>query len=245
MVHLIDVFPSEKAVMVNCANSSVRILFSDILYIECAQRKICFVLTSGESIFTKQIRSSFFSQLAPLLQDARFACPHQSFFVNLSYVRKVFTAELVMENGQMIPVSKKRHKQLAAQYQHFAAAADASPAGDLTAELLKSFHLPLVIFRWHTENDLIGLWYANGPAAELYGLSVAQLYQQYGADITGSVHPDDLACLRLFLANATCGRECVLSYRLRHKDGYRTVQLLVKRREEPSGQKIDGLYFPL
>ena len=249
MTRLVEIFIPEKAIMVTCTNGQIRILYSDILYIECIQRKICFFLKSGEKIFTKQMRSSFFTQLEPLFQDARFICPHQSFFVNLEFVQKFFKSELVMDNGQVIPISKKRCKYLAEQYQEFLAKRSAfkiSFPDDLAFEVLKNFELCIVIFSYDAESGLVSLWYANHETAHLYGLSLTQIYQQYGTDISASIHPSDVAAFHSFLSKPRHGAENSFSYRLLcGENGYRQVNLLVKTVDKHKSHKIYGIYFPV
>ena len=47
---------------------------------------------------------------ALLLEQPQFACPHQSFVVNLSYVKGVEGLTLVMTTGERIPVSQPKRK---------------------------------------------------------------------------------------------------------------------------------------
>lgn len=50
-------------------------------------------------------------EIAALLSGhPAFACPHQSFIVNLSYVKGVEGLELVLTSGQRIPVSQPKRK---------------------------------------------------------------------------------------------------------------------------------------
>ena len=45
-----------------------------------------------------------------LLGQPQFACPHQSFVVNMSYVKSVESLELVMTTGEHIPISQPKRK---------------------------------------------------------------------------------------------------------------------------------------
>ena len=45
-----------------------------------------------------------------LLSQPQFACPHQSFVVNMAYVKSVENLEIVMTTGKRVPISQPKRK---------------------------------------------------------------------------------------------------------------------------------------
>lgn len=244
----IDILIEEKAVIAHCANGSIRVPYQDIAYVECAQRKIVFFLKNSDTFSTKQVRTSFLGQLERLLQDARFACPHQSFFVNFDFVRQFSNTELKMDGGQIIPISKNRRKLLRARYQQFLMQKSTAPLAlqdALSLNVLASFQLPLVALIYNAKKNVFSLWYANDNTAALYGLTLTKMHQKYGADICVSVHPEDEPAFRSFLAQCSSAQPSALCYWLKSTDGYKRVNLLLKAVDQRDPQTLYGMYVPM
>ncbi len=79
---------------------------SDIYYLEYQSRKLRFVTKQGESMVRGKI-SEYLEKLAP----CGFASPHKSFAVNLCHVKAIRGYDIVMMNGDLIPLSQKRSSQ--------------------------------------------------------------------------------------------------------------------------------------
>lgn len=79
------------------------IMISDLYYLEYQSRKLRFVLRHGEFMVRGKI-SEYVKRLAP------YGCisPHKSFIVNLYHVKAIRGYEIIMMNGDMIPLSQKR-----------------------------------------------------------------------------------------------------------------------------------------
>ena len=79
---------------------------SDIYYLEYQSRKLRFVTKQGEYMVRGRI-SEYLGKLAPY----GFAAPHKSFVVNLLHVKAIRGYDIVMMNGDRIPLSQKRSVQ--------------------------------------------------------------------------------------------------------------------------------------
>ncbi len=76
---------------------------SDLYYLEYQSRKLRFVLQHGEAAARGKV-SEFAEKLAPY----GFASPHKSFIVNLYHVKAIRGYDIVMMNGDIVPLSQKR-----------------------------------------------------------------------------------------------------------------------------------------
>ncbi len=63
--------------------------FNKIVYIEFADRRVCYHLTNGEVIRCNQQRVSFTDSINPVLNDSRFCRCGASYVLNLHYVKAV------------------------------------------------------------------------------------------------------------------------------------------------------------
>ncbi|MEZ3487698.1 MAG: LytTR family DNA-binding domain-containing protein [Lachnospiraceae bacterium] len=79
---------------------------SDIYYLEYQSRKLRFVTKQGECMVRGKI-SEYMERLA----QYGFAAPHKSFVVNLWHVKAIRGYDIVMMNGDRIPLSQKRSVQ--------------------------------------------------------------------------------------------------------------------------------------
>lgn len=75
----------------------------EILYFEYANRKVRMVTIDGEFYFRGQMK-----KLIDKMSEYTFESCHQSYLVNLKYVRKIKNYELYLKNGEQIPVSQKK-----------------------------------------------------------------------------------------------------------------------------------------
>ena len=76
---------------------------SDIYYLEYVSRKLRFVTKKGESMVRGKI-----SEYLERLEAYGFASPHKSFAVNLYHVKAIRGYDIIMMNGERIPLSQKR-----------------------------------------------------------------------------------------------------------------------------------------
>ena len=79
---------------------------ADICYFEFVNRKIRMVTLQNAYYMTGKI-SSIYVRTCPM----GFSMPHKSFVVNLLHVKNVKNLEIIMDNGDMIPLSQKKQKE--------------------------------------------------------------------------------------------------------------------------------------
>ena len=75
----------------------------EILYFEYVNRKIRIVTSNGDFYFVGQMK-----KLINKMSEYKFESCHQSYLINLKYVKKIKGYELYLKNGEMIPVSQKK-----------------------------------------------------------------------------------------------------------------------------------------
>lgn len=97
-----------------------KILVSDILYFESAGRKVA-VHTAGETLeYYQKIRE------LPARLGRSFYMPHRSFLVNLSHVKALNGNDVLMDNGDRLPIAKGKKEGLTAcLLRHFRGETDA------------------------------------------------------------------------------------------------------------------------
>lgn len=108
-------------ISVNTANGLVQIRISNITYIECTNRILYIHLIDGNMIKSRNIRGAFEQEMAVLLKDSRFARPHQSFIINMTYAQRLSAHEFIMEDSSTVPISQKRYSEIKKQYLNFIA----------------------------------------------------------------------------------------------------------------------------
>ncbi|UBM62997.1 LytTR family DNA-binding domain-containing protein [Candidatus Sulfidibacterium hydrothermale] len=85
--------------------------FSEIIYCRSDNTYTTFYLLSGEEIVVSKSLKEYVS----LLEEYGFFRPHQSYLVNMNYVKKVDKTDggfVVMKNGKEIPVSLRQKKKI-------------------------------------------------------------------------------------------------------------------------------------
>lgn len=97
----------------------VAVPYSKIEYIENYSRTLNIRLTDGKNVQSIFIRSSFDEEVRQLMEDNSFIQVHKSFLVNLRYVDKLASGNIIMESGAWIPVSKARIADVKKEYLTF------------------------------------------------------------------------------------------------------------------------------
>ena len=93
----------EAVMRISTVEGMEEFMASDIFYLEYQSRKLRFVTKRGGSLVRGKI-SEYLEMLAPY----GFASPHKSFAVNLRHVKAIRGYELIMVNGDRVPLSQKR-----------------------------------------------------------------------------------------------------------------------------------------
>lgn len=90
-------------VMLKTRQELRNILFRELLYVDVLGHWINFHLANGETI---EVYASLKEYEDVLLADPRFARCHKSFIVNMSFVDVVEVRDVLLKNGERMPISK-------------------------------------------------------------------------------------------------------------------------------------------
>jgi DNA-binding LytR/AlgR family response regulator len=93
------------------AEGLTRLPVGDIYYFQSDLRDIKVVSTEGASIFTGKI-----SEIADNMDKFDFVRTHKSYVVNLHKIETLNAQELTLSNGEHLPVSKHRYKDIMLRY---------------------------------------------------------------------------------------------------------------------------------
>lgn len=88
-----------------CGNESIVTYPSEILYVSSEKGKVNVITTEREKPYRTDLRLNAY---ASLLEAYNFLYIHRSFLVNLSYVQEVRENEVVMTNGDQLPISEDK-----------------------------------------------------------------------------------------------------------------------------------------
>lgn len=80
---------------------------SEVCWFRGADHRLTAVLVDGRELRSKTRRASTKEMVAPLIQDGRFFRVSRAIFVNVAHVRQVTMEGVHMDNGQMLPISRK------------------------------------------------------------------------------------------------------------------------------------------
>ncbi len=112
--YLLDFYKKETQlgrILLRTADALHVVDITDIVYCRSDNAYTSFFLISGEEI----IVSKGMKDYAEMLKDYGFFRPHQSYLVNINYVKKVDKSDggfVVMKNNKEIPVSSRQKKGL-------------------------------------------------------------------------------------------------------------------------------------
>jgi len=104
---------------VSAPGRMVTLLYSSIVVIEKTGRIMRFHLDNGEFVDSKAVRTPFDLALENLLADNRFLRVHQSFAINLDYVRELRSTMFIMSNGMEITIPRPKFTTIKKSYLKF------------------------------------------------------------------------------------------------------------------------------
>ena len=97
----------EKEIMLECDGRTLHVSPDTIIYCEAMGKKTVVRLSDGKTLDC----AAGISTLAELLTDGFVAC-HRSYIVNLRFVRSIGKAELTLDGGGIIPISRRLYKDI-------------------------------------------------------------------------------------------------------------------------------------
>lgn len=105
---------SQRKLFVTDENHSVVIKDSDIIYLESGNRSVGI---RTEKKFYKLNKA--INQIYPELNPLVFYMPHRSYIVNMNYISEVHKYELILLNGEKIPISRLKGKEFREKFNDF------------------------------------------------------------------------------------------------------------------------------
>lgn len=94
----------------------ISINLEDIRYIESTNRRIDVHLCNDEIITSTTIRTKFLETIPFDLSENSFLLCHNSFIVNMNKIKGIKDVEFIMDNGEIVPISKRMLKEVKEQY---------------------------------------------------------------------------------------------------------------------------------
>lgn len=94
----------------------VFIPFSSLIFAELENHTVRFHISGGEEVRSIYLRTSFEKIVQPLLDDARFIRPHQSYVANLYWIKKIQPQSILMEDGSILPVTRGAAAEIKKKY---------------------------------------------------------------------------------------------------------------------------------
>lgn len=96
----------EASIFVETADGTARLSLRDILYAEAFSHTTMIYMLD----ISFEVKISI-GELEALLDESFFRC-HRSYLVGLRYVRQIAKADVIMDNGKLIPLSRRRYNAL-------------------------------------------------------------------------------------------------------------------------------------
>lgn len=106
----------EPMYLIKTKDGLVQRPYSQIEYIESANRKLEVHLVGGEVLKSIFIRKSFEEEIQEIAGKRNFQQIHKSFLANFDYVRQLTVDGVVMESGERLPVSKAKAAKVKREY---------------------------------------------------------------------------------------------------------------------------------
>lgn len=100
----------EKRVTIMCRNHKQIFYLNEILYLESRAHRTMIHTYEGEEVCRDKI-----SDLEQRMGDTFVRC-HQSFLVNMKYIRRIENESFKLENGEEISISKRRYVETKNRY---------------------------------------------------------------------------------------------------------------------------------
>ena len=94
----------EKAILIDAEGEIIRVRQKDIIYVEAFSHTID--INTAEKKLT--VRKSI-SSIEKELDEKMFVRCHRSYIVGLKYVKRIESSEIELDNGKLIPVSRRQY----------------------------------------------------------------------------------------------------------------------------------------
>ena len=98
----------DRQIVINAENGTLKTMISEIMYFEMLNRKL-YIHLSGKNIITACKK---LMQFQKEIDDENFIMIHKSCIVNSKYINKFNNTEIILSDGEKLPVSRLRIKQV-------------------------------------------------------------------------------------------------------------------------------------
>ena len=105
--HLVEKNSEVKKIMLKSDDEMLMLPISDVLYMEARNQDVRVVTKEGDYFRRYNIRD-----YEEELRQYFFVRCHRSYLVNLSHVAKITGKDIIIDNGEMIPLSRTREKSV-------------------------------------------------------------------------------------------------------------------------------------
>ena len=95
------------------------VALEELLYVENSERKMNYVLSDGRHITNRRRGGSFESAVGPVAENKEFLQPHKSYFINMKYIRSLYSDHIVMDDGKDIPIARGKAPEIRRRYLAF------------------------------------------------------------------------------------------------------------------------------
>lgn len=95
------------------------VALEELLYVENSERKMTYVLSDGRHITNRRRGGSFESAVGPVAESKEFLQPHKSYFINMKYIRSLYSDHIVMDDGKDIPIARGKAPEIRRRYLAF------------------------------------------------------------------------------------------------------------------------------
>ena len=109
----------EEPFLIRSADGVITTTPDRIVLAENIDRMVRYLLADGTTVQTVSRRTRLDDAVAPLPDRPEFIKPHNSFWVNMTYIRAIEKEDLVMDNGLRVPISRSRYKEVKHSYLKF------------------------------------------------------------------------------------------------------------------------------
>lgn len=103
----------EKYILLQGNGEMLRLPVNKIIYVEVFSHS-CVLHMTDETVETRTSISKLESELG-----MEFIRVHRSFLVHLSYIKKIVKAEIFLENGETVPLARRKYAEVNLAFIHF------------------------------------------------------------------------------------------------------------------------------
>jgi len=97
----------KRSISIDAADGVALVVVDDIAYIEALNHELVITLREGKIGCKMPLY-----KLEEIISDERFVKTHRSYLVNLAHVRRVTRTEVILDNGAVLPLSRRLYKDI-------------------------------------------------------------------------------------------------------------------------------------